>query len=283
MAAVDERRERLHAMWASVAGAWAEHADYVDVRGAAVAEAMLDVAAVRAGERVVELACGPGGVGLAAARRVGPGGEVVVSDVAREMTAIASARARALGLANVSARALDLERIDEPDGSYDVALCREGLMFAPDPARATREILRVLRSGGRVAVTVWGPPERNPWLGLVLDAVGAQTGAPVPPPGVPGPFSLAGPGRVEGLLRDAGFADVAVGELPVPVRVASFDEWWARTTALAGPLARVLASLPDGAVEAVRTRLRGAVEPYEGPAGIEIPGLTLLASGRRAA
>ncbi len=63
-------------------------------------------------------------------------------------------------------------------------------MFVPDPARAAGEIRRVLRPGGRVAVAVWGPRERNPWLGLVFDAVSAQTGPPVPPPGIPGPFSL---------------------------------------------------------------------------------------------
>jgi ubiquinone/menaquinone biosynthesis C-methylase UbiE len=95
---------------------------------------------------------------------VAPGGEVVLSDVAAEMTAIAAARAEARGLGNVRTRQLDLERIDEPDGSYDVVLCREGLMLVPDPARAAGEIRRVLRPGGRAALAVWGPRERNPWL-----------------------------------------------------------------------------------------------------------------------
>src|SRR5205823_2349511 len=104
-------------------------------------------------------------------------GDVVLSDVAPEMTAIAAARAEAAGLINVSARDLDLEQIAEPDGSYDVVLCREGLMLVPDPVRAAREIRRVLRPGGRAAITVWGPRERNPWLGIVFDSVSAQLGA----------------------------------------------------------------------------------------------------------
>ena len=111
--------------------------------------------------------------GVRAGRRSGwrrrrssaPGGEVVLSDVVPEMTAIAAARAEALGLDNVSTCVLDLEQIDQPDDSYDVVLCREGLMFAADPARAAGEIRRVLRPGGRVALAVWGPRERNPWLG----------------------------------------------------------------------------------------------------------------------
>ena len=196
---------------------------------------------------MLELASGPGGVGLAAARLVAPGGEVVVSDVVAEMTAIAAARAAALGLDNVRTRELDLEEIDEPSGSYDVVLCREGLMFATDPARAAREIQRVLRPGGRVALAVWGARERNPWLGLVLDAVSAQIGAPVPPPGVPSPFSLGDAGRVAALLADAGLSDVVVSELPTPLRAGSFEEWWSRTSTLAGPLAKVLASLPEAA------------------------------------
>ena len=185
-------RAHMHGMWAAVAAAWGEHAEYVDERGARVTAELLRRSQPRPGDRVLELACGPGGVGLAAAELIAPGGEVVLSDVASEMTDIAAARAVALGLGNVSARPLDLEDIDEPGGSYDVVLCREGLMFATDPARAAREIRRVLRPGGRVAIAVWGPRESNPWLGLVFDAVSAQIGEPVPPPGVPGPFLARG-------------------------------------------------------------------------------------------
>jgi ubiquinone/menaquinone biosynthesis C-methylase UbiE len=274
-------RARLHGMWAAVAGGWDEHADYVDVRAAPATDRLLELAAPRPGERVLELACGPGGLGLAAARRVAPGGEVVLSDVAAEMTAIAAARADALGLTNVSTRELDLEHIDEPDGAYDVVVCREGLMFAPDPAGAAREMARVLRPGGRVALAVWGPRERNPWLGLVLDACSAQLGKAVPPPGVPGPFSLDDGDRLAGLLSDAGLDDVMVSELSVPLRAGSFEEWWTRTSALAGPLATILAGLPEDARRALRARARAAVGAYETPNGLEFPGLTLIAVARR--
>jgi SAM-dependent methyltransferase len=277
-----ELRAGIHAMWAAVAPGWADHADYIDARGAHMTEAILDLANPAPGESVLELACGPGGLGLAAAERVSPSGRVILSDVAAEMTAIAAARAAALGIENVNTRELDLEQIDEADASYDIVLCREGLMFATDPARAAGEIHRVLRPGGRAAITVWGPRERNPWLGIVFDAVSAQVGAPIPPPGIPGPFSLQDAGELEQLLSGAGFMEVSVRDVPVPLRAGSFDEWWTRTTALAGPLAKVLASLPGEATEAIRARLREAIAPYETADGIELPGLTLLASGRRA-
>jgi SAM-dependent methyltransferase len=230
---------------------------------------------------VLELACGPGGLGLAAAPLVATGGEVVLSDVAPEMTAVAVRRAAAAGVVNVSARVLDLDEIREPDASYDVVLCREGLMFATDPAAGLREIRRVLRPGGRVALAVWGPRARNPWLGLVLDAVSAQTGRPAPPPGVPGPFSLDDADRLRSLLDGAGLADARVDELAVPLQAGSFDEWWQRTSVLAGPLATILGSLPDHARRELRHRLRETIAPYRGGDGLEFPGVTLVAAARR--
>jgi SAM-dependent methyltransferase len=275
-------RRQLHGMWASVAPAWAEHADYADTRGAAITAKLLELSAPRPGERVLELACGAGGVGIAAAELVGPTGEVVLSDVAAEMTAIAAARAAALGLGNVRTLTLDLDDLAQPDQTYDVVLCREGLMFALDPARAVAEIRRILRPGGRVALAVWGPRARNPWLGIVFDAVSAQLGAPVPPPGVPGPFSLDDPDRLGRLLTDAELADVAVTEVPTPLRDPSFDAWWTRTSALAGPLANRLATLPETASRQLRARLQAAVRPYQTPTGLNFPGVSLLAAARRA-
>jgi enediyne biosynthesis protein CalE5 len=279
----DALRARLAGMWATVAGGWAEHADYTDARAARSAERMLALAQVAPGDRVLELACGPGGLGLAAAERVGPGGEVVLTDVADEMTAIAAARGAQLGLGNIAVRRLDLERIDEPDAAYDVVLCREGLMLALEPGRAVVEIRRVLRPGGRAAVAVWAARERNPRLGLVMDVVAAQIGAPVPPPGIPGPFALGHADELHRLLDDADLADVRVEELSVPLRAASFDEWWGRTSALAGPLSAILAAMPAEAMQALRERAGEAARPYEtASGGLDFPGVTLIGAGRRA-
>jgi SAM-dependent methyltransferase len=205
---------------------------------------------------------------------------VVVSDVVPAMTATATRRADELGLANVRGRTLDLDAIDEPDGAYDVVLCREGLMFAADPARATREIRRVLRPGGRVGIAVWGPRERNPWLGVVLDVVAETVGHPVPPPGRPGPFSLEDRELLAGLLTGAGFADVAVEEVATPLQTTSVDEWWTGRVAMAGPLARILAGLPPEAQTAMRDRAQTAAARYASPAGVAMPGVTLVASAR---
>ena len=281
MVDVAERRTRLRSMWGSVAGGWNEHAAFVEARGAAVTEKLLELTSPQPGERLLELACGAGDVGIAAADLVGEAGQVVLSDVAPAMTAVAAARAAALGLRNVSTRVLDLEEIDEPDASYDVVVCREGLMLVVDPDRAAREIRRVLRPGGRVALSVWGPRERNPWLGVVFDSVSAELGVPMPPAGIPGPFSLDDPGRLAGVLVDARFTGIDVGEVPTPYRAASVEEWWTRTAALAGPLAQRLAVLPEPAARALHQRARRAIGAYETSAGLDIPGVSLVASATR--
>jgi SAM-dependent methyltransferase len=280
---LSELRARLNEMWSGVAAAWGASAAFVDRRGAVVSRRMLELAALSPDARVLELACGVGGIGQEAARLVTPSGEVVQSDLAASMTAIAAERAAARGLENVHSRVLDLERIDEPDCSFDVVLCREGLMLVPDPILAAGEMRRVLRPGGRVVLSVWGPRAENPWLNLVFDLVSEQLGVPMPPPGLPHPFSLDDGDRLAVVLCEAGLGDVAVSELTTPYLAASAEEWWQRTVALAGPLAKRLAALPDTAKAALRTRAVEAVAAYETPTGLEIPGLSLIASGRRPA
>jgi SAM-dependent methyltransferase len=268
-------------MWGAVASAWKEHAKYVDERAAPISERLIALTAPVAGDRVLELACGPGGLGLEVAGLVGPTGEVVLTDVAQEMTNIALARATERGLGNVTGHAMDLEAIDETDASYDVVLCREGLMFAVDPVHAVRAMRRILKPGGRVAVSVWGPRSRNPWLGLLFDAAAEVLGRPVPPAGIPGPFSLGEPGQLAAAFAGSGFADITMEEIAVDARATSFDDFWNRTSALAGPLSKVLASVPQAAQESLKARLRQAFEPYEIDGALKIPGVALVTGGRR--
>lgn len=277
----NELRSGLHVMWGAVAPGWEQNADFVDRRAADMTTAMLAAVGLKTGDRVLELACGPGGLGIAAAERVAPDGEVVLSDVAPEMTAIAAARAEDRGLGNVTTLELDLERIDQPDESYDAVLCREGIMLVPDPRQAAREIRRVLKPDGRAVVSVWGPRERNPWLGAMLDAVGAQLGGTFPPPGLPGPFALDGRDKLLAVLWDAEFEDVEITEVETPWRGASFDQWWLVTSALAGPLAKLLEAQPPEAVDAIRVHAREALSSYETADGLEIPGVTLVGTARR--
>jgi hypothetical protein len=116
---------------------------------------------------------------------------------------------------------------------------------------------------------------------VLFDAVTAQTGMPVPPPGIPGPFSLEAPGALSELLAGAGFTDTAVREIRTPMKASSIDEWWSVVPSLAGPIALVLQSLPVEASAAIRARVDAAMADFATPDGYELPGVSILGVGRR--
>jgi ubiquinone/menaquinone biosynthesis C-methylase UbiE len=122
---------------------------------------MLDLAGVSAGARVLDVAAGAGGQTLAAARRVGPDGAVLATDIAPAILEYAERDARAAGLANVAVRAMDAEALDVEPGTFDAAICRLGRTYLPDLAAALAAIRRALRPGGRLAAIVFSTPDRN--------------------------------------------------------------------------------------------------------------------------
>lgn len=266
-------------MWESVAPGWEANAQFVDGHLAQATDALLDAAGVGEGTAVLDLGCGAGGAGLAAARRVGTGGSVVLSDVAPAM--VAAAGRRATGMPQVATAIFDQSAIDAPDGRFDAVISRHALMFVEDPATVIREIGRVLRPGGRYATMTWAPREQNPWLGLTLDAVGAQFGVPFPPPGVRGPFSLTDPALLASALRDGGLDDVATVRIDTPLRADSVKDWWDRVLQLAGPLAMALAGMEPEVRDAIGERARAAAASAarHEQDGIVLDGAVLIASG----
>jgi SAM-dependent methyltransferase len=270
-------------MWDSVAPGWEANAGFVDEQLALATEALLDAARIGEGDRVLDLAAGPGGAGLAAALRVGSTGRVVLSDVAAEMVAVAAKRASADTQVNTAV--FDQSAIGFGDGSFDAVINRHGLMFVEDPARTVAEAVRVLRAGGRYAVMTWARRDANPWLGLVLDAVGEQFGVPFPPPNVRGPFSLDTHDVLISVLRDGGLEDVTVKAMSTPMRATSLAEWWERVPKLAGPLAIALAGMEADVRDAISERAMqsGTKASAREEDGIVFEGSVLIGAGHKAA
>ncbi|HUZ10331.1 MAG TPA: methyltransferase domain-containing protein [Acidimicrobiales bacterium] len=266
--------------WTAVAEAWDANVDDVDGHSVEATAALLDRVGLQPGDRVLELAAGPGSLGATWSQLVGPTGSVVVSDIAPGMVDVARRRNSALG--NVETAVIDAGAIDRPDGSFDVVACRMGLMFTPDPSVAFAEILRVLRPDGRFGALTWGGIEHNPWMtcvGMAAMANGLVSGGPPVGPG--GIFSLGDPVGLETLAKDAGFVDVAIEAIAITFRADTVDAHVERVSSLAGPLATVLRAASPDQLAALRRTAANLAAPYLTSDGLEIPGQALLVSGRR--
>ena len=141
------------------------------------------------------------------------------------MVDVARRRGAELGLGNVDYRLMDAERIELDADSVDGVLCRFGYMLMPDPAAALAEARRVLRPGGRLALAVWGAPERNPWVTLGLGQLVERGHLPAPDPCAPSAFALASAQRTRALLEAAGFTSVRTEEIPVRFTFRDLDEY----------------------------------------------------------
>lgn len=243
----------------------------------AVSQWLVDQLDPGPGQTILELTAGPGDTGFLAAERVGPEGRLISSDLAPAMVDIARRGAAEHGIDNVEFRVIDAQRIDLPDDSVDGVLSRFGLMFVPEPVRAFGEIRRVLRPGGRLAYAVWGTPERNMWIGLMMCALIQNGFAPPGDAFAPGGVvSLAGAERNRELLAGAGFSDVRVTEVAGAMPFADLEDYWAVQTAVAGPVAQLVASMTPEQVAAVKATLEPSMAPYQSDDGYGLPSLATV-------
>lgn len=256
--------EASQQQWSDSAAHWARAAEEEEAGASADAAAwMLDIAGLHPGERVLELACGAGRVGLQAVGMVGPGGTVLCSDFSEAMVEAVKERIARAGMTNAEARVLDAQHLDLDGGeTFDLVLCRFGYMLMADPLQALTESARVLRPDGRLVLAVWGSAEKNPWLSTIFSAVMTQLNAPPPEPGTPGPFALASAGRLQELLEQAGLAEVDVVEIEAEQTYDSLEAWWQRLREIGGPLAGLLAALPDADQAAIRAAAISAAQAF---------------------
>jgi SAM-dependent methyltransferase len=266
--------------WSAVAPAWDAEVSQRDLPTNDAFARLVESLAVQPGERVLELAAGPGGLGATWARLVGPSGSVLLSDFAPAM--VEAARRRNAAYDNVDTAVIDASAIDAPDASFDSVACCMGLMFTPDPSAAFGEIHRVLRPGGRFASLTWGGLADNPWMtivGMAAMTAGLVTGGPPTGPG--GIFSLSDPDHLAALASGAGFGDVAVTALEIPFVAESAEAHLQHVTALAGPLALALQAAPADLYTAFERTALDLAAPYVTATGFAVRGLALLTTGRR--
>jgi SAM-dependent methyltransferase len=218
---VDPSNEGMSAGWNGRDGAhWVRHADIYDRSIVEHHRALLEAAAIGETDHVLDVGCG-NGLTTCDAARAATTGWVLGVDISTQMLDEARRRAAEAGLSNIEFVNADAQIHPFDAASYDIAMSRFGVMFFCDPDAAFSNIGRALRADGRLAMVVWQTPAKNAFFGGVTSILLAGRPAPTPQPGAPGPFSLADPDRVRALLTTAGFVDVELAELHVPMRPGS--------------------------------------------------------------
>ena len=271
----DDYREASLRIWEEMAAGWDGHRRRVWDASRAVGEWLVDALDPQPGETVLELAAGVGDTGFAAARRLGSTGMLITTDFSEQMVQAARRRADELGVSNAEFRTLDAERMELGDGSVDGVLCRWGYMLMADPGAALAETRRVLGDGGRLALSVWGDPEQNPWASIPAKALLELTGAEPPDPFAPGIFAMASEARTRDLLDGAGLEPQTLETVEMTWKFDSLADYWHHLTDVKGAIAMVVRSLPEADQAALSADIERRLGPYADGEGYRLPGMCL--------
>src|SRR3954447_8574352 len=208
-------RAAQHRNWDAAAVGWKAWSAFNDRADRHISERLVQLAGVRPGSRVLDVAAGYGEPSLTAARKAGPVGRVVATDISAEMLAFGRERAAAAGLANLEFVESDASSLDFPPATFDAAVSRWGIIFEPDAEAAAGRIRSFLEPGTRIAISSWGEPDQVPFLSLPMRTTMERLNVPPPPPGTPGPLSRPTPDAIGGLLEGGGFSNVDVEQAEV--------------------------------------------------------------------
>lgn len=261
---------------------WVALGDRIDAQIEPLGRAVMDRAAVRPGQRILDVGCGCGQTTLELAERVGPKGRVVGVDVSAVMLEHARERAARAGAGNVHFLEADAQTHSFEPGGFDLVYSRFGLMFFEDPKAAFVNLGRTLRRDGRLAFVCWQPLARNPWIRVPLEAVARHVEIPPPSdPHAPGPFAFADAERVRALLEAAGFRGIQVEGLERELAVGGGGDLEATVEFLLqiGPAGAALREAPPPVRARAAEAVREALVPYAGE-GVRIPSAAWIFSAR---
>ena len=240
-------------------------------------ERLLARAALKPGERVLDIACGTGLVTFPAAESVGLSGSVVATDISAAMVTYVAAEALRRSSTQITTVRMDAEFLQFPDATFDAVLCGLGLMYVPDPLQAMRETLRVLKPGGRLAAVVWGARNRCGWA-EIFPIVESRVESDV----CPMFFQLGTGERLAMTMTEAGFASVTSERFPALLRYANGEDACAAAFA-GGPVALAYSRFDDDMRAEAHAEYLGSIAKFARGDGFEIPGEFVVADGRKSA
>lgn len=263
------------AFWNEAPGrTWVERQAILDELHSNVLTLVLAAARLAPGERVLDIGCGAGATTVAAARTIGPAGNVVGLDISEPLAARARAYLAEQGLANARVEVMDVQTGRPAIPPVDCCLSRFGVMFFDDPVAGFLNIRSLIRPGGRLAFAAWADASLNPWFSHTLEAAVERLGSPpAGDPDAPGPLAFRNPERVRGILDAAGFGTIEIEEIATTLPISAGLEAAVALTRHIGPGARVM-RLQGGTDEDLAAILDGVREkfrPFLGPDGLAVP------------
>ena len=241
-----EIKDREHKTWSNVAEGWRKNDELLRRNAEPVTQRMLDLATINKGDWVLDIASGTGEPAIPAARRVGPTGKVIGTDLVDDMLAVARDKARQQQIDNIEFRCVDGETLPFGSDEFHSATIRWGLMFMPDPVSCLRQAHNALKKDGRLVVSCWAEPERNPFFTHIMSILGQFMELPQAPASAPGVFAFADPDRLVSVIRESGFQNIEIEDLAINMVVAdSGEEYWKIMEGLAGPIVQLMKQLDE--------------------------------------
>ena len=283
----DTANAAMRRYWNEVAGPrWVERAEIQEARNIEVAQILLRETKAQAGERVLDVGCGPGATALPLAAAVGPSGHVTGVDIAEPMLGLLRRRVAEQRIANLTPLLADAQVHGFPPASFDLLTSRFGVMFFADHLAAFRNLGTALRPGGRLCMAVWAGIADNVHWQILFEIADTRVGPPKPqPPHAPGPMALSDRDYLHGVLSGAGFAGIAIAPTRFHV-IGKSAASEAEHAGVLGPSGRLLDEKEADAAtrRAVVKETEAAFAPYaDGGGEIRLPGTFLLVRAQRPA
>ena len=267
--------------WQTAAEAWYRWSSTLNQWLGPATDKMLQMADISEGHKVLDVAAGAGEQSITAARKVGAHGHVLATDISSKILEFAKQMAERNGFSNIGTAIMDGENLTLEDESFDAVISRVGLIYFPNQQRALKEMLRVLKPGGKMAAIVYSTPDRNKFFSIPVSIIRSRAKLPPPMPGQPGPFSLGTTGVIEKAFGEAGFINVRSELANSPLRLSSAKECVRFEKESFGALHQMMSSLSDSEKEAVWEEIERELQQFEDRNGFTGPCEMVIAVGEK--